>query len=101
MNRFSFYFAKHKGLLAKHLRSEGKKAIGINDADVAELVDARDLKSLDGNVVWVRVPPPAPPPAPGHAIEIICRNQRATEPANDPRSCQILAKSHFALVAAT
>ena len=34
--------------------------MGINDADVAELVDARDLKSLDGNVVWVRVPPPAP-----------------------------------------
>ena len=32
----------------------------INKADVAELVDARDLKSLDGNVVWVRVPPPAP-----------------------------------------
>jgi hypothetical protein len=32
----------------------------INEADVAELVDARDLKSLDGNVVWVRVPPPAP-----------------------------------------
>jgi hypothetical protein len=31
-------------------------------ADVAELVDARDLKSLDGNVVWVRVPPPAPLP---------------------------------------
>ena len=29
-------------------------------ADVAELVDARDLKSLDGNVVRVRVPPPAP-----------------------------------------
>ena len=37
-----------------------KKPIEINDADVAELVDARDLKSLDGNVVWVRVPPPAP-----------------------------------------
>jgi hypothetical protein len=37
-----------------------EKAMGINDADVAELVDARDLKSLDGNVVWVRVPPPAP-----------------------------------------
>jgi hypothetical protein len=32
----------------------------MNKADVAELVDARDLKSLDGNVVWVRVPPPAP-----------------------------------------
>jgi hypothetical protein len=32
----------------------------INNADVAELVDARDLKSLDGNIVWVRVPPPAP-----------------------------------------
>src|SRR5436190_22234655 len=32
----------------------------INEADVAELVEARDLKSLDGNVVWVRVPPPAP-----------------------------------------
>ena len=27
---------------------------------MAELVDARDLKSLDGNVVWVRLPPPAP-----------------------------------------
>lgn len=40
----------------------------INDADVAELVDARDLKSLDGNVVWVRVPPPAPLAAqPGRA----------------------------------
>jgi hypothetical protein len=32
----------------------------IKVADVAELVDARDLKSLDGNVVWVRLPPPAP-----------------------------------------
>ena len=37
-----------------------QKAMEINDADVAELVDARDLKSLDGNVVRVRVPPPAP-----------------------------------------
>ena len=34
--------------------------MGIKHADVAELVDARDLKSLDGNVVRVRVPPPAP-----------------------------------------
>jgi hypothetical protein len=32
----------------------------VAKADVAELVDARDLKSLDGNVVRVRVPPPAP-----------------------------------------
>jgi hypothetical protein len=32
----------------------------VTKADVAELVDARDLKSLDGNVVWVRLPPPAP-----------------------------------------
>jgi hypothetical protein len=32
----------------------------VAKADVAELVDARDLKSLDGNVVWVRLPPPAP-----------------------------------------
>ena len=38
----------------------GKNPIRNNGADVAELVDARDLKSLDGNVVWVRVPPPAP-----------------------------------------
>jgi hypothetical protein len=38
----------------------GKKLWNINYADVAELVDARDLKSLDGNVVRVRVPPPAP-----------------------------------------
>jgi hypothetical protein len=29
-------------------------------ANVAELVDARDLKSLDGNVVRVRFPPFAP-----------------------------------------
>src|SRR3954471_3258487 len=38
----------------KHAKHRGP------NADVAELVDARDLKSLDGNVVWVRVPPPAP-----------------------------------------
>src|SRR5882762_1736862 len=46
--------------IGKHLRAWDEKAKGINNADVAELVDARDLKSLDGNVVWVRVPPPAP-----------------------------------------
>jgi hypothetical protein len=49
----------------------GKNPIRNNDADVAELVDARDLKSLDGNVVWVRVPPPAPEIGPtGLASEI-------------------------------
>jgi hypothetical protein len=32
-------------LAAKHLRAKGKKAMEINKADVAELVDARDLKS--------------------------------------------------------
>jgi hypothetical protein len=37
---------------------------------VAELVDARDLKSLDGNVVWVRVPPPAPQATLGFASEV-------------------------------
>ena len=52
--------AKHRRFPPKHLSVKIKKAIGINDADVAELVDARDLKSLDGNVVRVRVPPPAP-----------------------------------------
>lgn len=35
-----------EGLPAKHLRVEGEKAMGINDAGMAEQVDARDLKSL-------------------------------------------------------
>ena len=60
VNRLSIEFAKHEGNPAKHLRQKGEKAMEINNADVAELVDARDLKSLDGNIVWVRVPPPAP-----------------------------------------
>ena len=29
-------------------------------ADVAELVDAHDSKSCDGNIMWVRLPPSAP-----------------------------------------
>jgi hypothetical protein len=33
-----------EGFAAKHLRAKGKKAMEINRADVAELVDARDLK---------------------------------------------------------
>ena len=32
-------------LAVSHLQVRGKKPIEINDADVAELVDARDLKS--------------------------------------------------------
>jgi hypothetical protein len=46
--------------LSNFLPRNGELFKQINRADVAELVDARDLKSLDGNVVWVRVPPPAP-----------------------------------------
>jgi hypothetical protein len=38
--------AKHRRFPPKHLSVKIKKAIGINDADVAELVDARDLKTL-------------------------------------------------------
>src|SRR6185503_14123021 len=51
---------KHERPAAKHLRAKDENVMEIDEADVAELVDARDLKSLDGNVVWVRVPPPAP-----------------------------------------
>ena len=57
---FGTHNRKRKGSIGKRLPARDEKAMQINDADVAELVDARDLKSLDGNVVWVRVPPPAP-----------------------------------------
>jgi hypothetical protein len=60
MNGFRNRNGKRKGSIGKHLPAWDEKAMQINKADVAELVDARDLKSLDGNVVWVRVPPPAP-----------------------------------------
>ena len=30
------------------------------NAGVMELVDVADSKSADGNIMWVRVPPPAP-----------------------------------------
>jgi hypothetical protein len=59
MNRFHRN-GKRMGSTGKHLPAWDEKAMQINRADVAELVDARDLKSLDGNIVWVRVPPPAP-----------------------------------------
>jgi hypothetical protein len=36
---------KRKGLIGKHLPARHEKAMEINRADVAELVDARDLKS--------------------------------------------------------
>jgi hypothetical protein len=39
-------FAKHEGFSAKHLPLQSKKVMQINRADVAELVDARDLKAL-------------------------------------------------------
>jgi hypothetical protein len=60
VNRSGDKSVKLEGKGVKLLRLRGKKAMEINEADVAELVDARDLKSLDGNVVRVRVPPPAP-----------------------------------------
>src|SRR5215813_6946117 len=46
------------------------------NADVAELVDARDLKSLDGNVVRVRVPPPAPAFGRARAKAVVPKPQR-------------------------
>ena len=54
------HFAKLEGMFCRDYHKTSAKCMILNDADVAELVDARDLKSLDGNVVWVRVPPPAP-----------------------------------------
>ena len=60
MNRFVSEMENARVRLENHLPAWDEKAKGINNADVAELVDARDLKSLDGNVMWVRVPPPAP-----------------------------------------
>jgi hypothetical protein len=37
---------KREGLAAKHLRAKAEKAMEINRANVAELVDAWDLNSL-------------------------------------------------------
>jgi hypothetical protein len=60
VNRFCTVLENGKRWRGKHSLPRGENPIRNNGADVAELVDARDLKSLDGNVVWVRVPPPAP-----------------------------------------
>jgi hypothetical protein len=38
-------FGQRKGLTGKHLPAQSEKAMEINRADAAELVDARDLKS--------------------------------------------------------
>ena len=60
VNRFCTVLEIRQRRPGKHSLPRGENPIRNNGADVAELVDARDLKSLDGNVVWVRVPPPAP-----------------------------------------
>jgi hypothetical protein len=44
-NRFCNRNGKRKGLIGKRLPARDEKAMEINRADVAELVDARDLKS--------------------------------------------------------
>ena len=60
VNRFFLKNGNTKGKFGNGLKRRGQEAMEYQQADVAELVDARDLKSLDGNVVRVRVPPPAP-----------------------------------------
>ncbi len=40
-------------------RASGVRLKNIN-AGVMELADVTDSKSVDGDIVWVRVPPPAP-----------------------------------------
>jgi hypothetical protein len=47
---------KRKGSIGKHLPASDEKAKGINNADVAELVDARDLKS-QGPFDFIVLPP--------------------------------------------
>jgi hypothetical protein len=73
----------------------------IKVADVAELVDARDLKSLDGNVVWVRVPPPAPRFAlTGYAWRGRAKIVRVKR-VDEERSLQVLDLASQAIVMAT
>ena len=42
------------------LSYENFGSFSIKCAGVMELVDVADSKSADGDIVWVRVPPPAP-----------------------------------------
>jgi len=44
VNRFGPEMENARGSVGKHLRARDEKAMQINGADVAELVDARDLK---------------------------------------------------------
>src|ERR1700690_1904993 len=65
-------------------------------ADVAELVDARDLKSLDGNVVWVRVPPPAPQITPSGLHRRLSPSNSAIQVKLEDRSATRVACSTVA-----
>ena len=54
MNRFCNRNGKRKGSIGKRLPARDEKAMQINKANVAELVDARDLKS-DGVTKIIRL----------------------------------------------
>ena len=43
----------------------------ITHAGVMELADVTDSKSVDGDIVWVRVPPPAPAKKQGKALPFL------------------------------
>src|SRR5919107_1510537 len=53
-------------------------------AGVAELVDAPDSKSGEGNLVWVRVPPPAPHKSTANVGVFLVYTQRPNLPGHDP-----------------
>jgi hypothetical protein len=86
-----------KGSIGKHLPAWDEKAMEINRADVAELVDARDLKSLDGNVVWVRVPPPAPSQIRFLSARLV-RLEPVPNPVTGERDLTVYQSSNFCRV---